>query len=291
MNNKLTLDLTDSSKAIQTVEKELLSDYGEILSQMLGDYGYDIKRFVVTIVNAVKKNPKLMQCTKESLLSSVLASAQLGLDIDSPLGYCYMIPYTNNKANCIEAKFIIGYKGIVELLYRSKHVLKVNSKIVYEKDDFHYEEGMETVLKHIPYIKGDAGKRVGTYTVVKLSNGENIVIWVSAKEIEALKRKSTAQDIYLEENDPTGNMWKKAGIRQIIKYIPKQDVPEVEKVESYDDKVLSLEGKEITALPEEVNEPVMLASENAFSQFLDDEPETELINEKSNKDELQKGEA
>lgn len=287
MSNKLTLDLTDSAKAIQTVETELLSDYGEILGQMLGDYGYDMKRFVVTIVNAVKKNPVLMECTKESLLSSVLASAQLGLDIDSPMGYCYMIPYINKKRNVREAKFIIGYKGIVELLYRSNHVLKVNSKIVYEKDDFHYEEGIETVLKHVPYIKGDAGKRIGTYTVVKLQNGENIVIWVSAKEIEALRMKSTAQDIYLEANDPTGNMWKKAGIRQIIKYIPKQDVPDIAKVESYDDKVLKIEGQEIAALPEEQEMPVTLAEGSPLSQFLSDEPE--VINQNPIKDE--KGES
>ena len=288
-SNKLTLDLTDSKKAIQTVEKELLSDYGEILGQMLGDYGYDMKRFVVTIVNAVKNNPKLMECTKESLLSSVLASAQLGLDIDSPMGYCYMIPYTNKKRNCMEAKFIIGYKGIVELLYRSNHVMKVNSKLVYEKDEFHYEEGIETVLKHIPYIKGDAGKRIGTYTVVKLANGENIVIWVSAKEVDALSKKSTAPDIYKEENDPTGNMWKKAGIRQIIKYIPKQDVPDIAKVDSYDDKVLKLDGQEITALPDEYPEPVMLAEGNAFSQFLDSEPEFKQSN--PNKDGEEKGKA
>ena len=167
MSKKLILDLTDGNKAIQTVEKELLSDYGGILTEMLSDYGYDLNKFVITIVNAVKKNPKLMQCTKESLLSSVLASAQLGLEIDSPMGYCYMIPFTNSKSNCIEAKFIVGYKGIVELLYRSKHVLKVNSKMVYEKDDFEYKEGIETILNHTPYIKGDAGERLGTYTVVK----------------------------------------------------------------------------------------------------------------------------
>jgi recombination protein RecT len=280
MSNKLTLDLTDSSKAIQTVEKELLSDYGEILGQMLGDYGYDIKRFVVTIVNAVKKNPKLMQCTKESLLSSVLASAQLGLDIDSAMGYCYMIPYTNTKANCIEAKFIIGYKGIVELLYRSNHVLKVNSKIVYEKDEFQYEEGVETVLKHVPFISGDAGKRLGTYTVVKLRNGENIVIWVSAKEIEALKQKSGAQEIYLEANDPTGNMWKKAGIRQIIKYIPKQDIPVIDKVEKYDDKVLKLEGQEIISLPNSEPISVTLTENSIFQQFI--EPESQVNNLKTN---------
>lgn len=247
MNNKLILDLTDGKKAIQTVEKELLSDYGEILTQMLGDYGYDLKRFVITIVNAVKKNPRLMQCTKESLLSSVLASAQLGLEIDSPMGYCYMIPYTNSRNGCIEAKFIVGYKGIVELLYRSNHVLKVNSKMVYEKDEFEYKEGIETVLNHTPYIKGDAGERLGTYTVVKLKNGENIVIWVSAKEINALKLKSNTPESYLPKNDPTGNMWKKSAIRQIIKYIPKNDVPDLAKVESFDNKILHIENNEIVS--------------------------------------------
>ena len=265
--SKLQLDLSSSDNAISSVKESLLSGYQDSLVLMLNKYGYDYEKFTVTIVNALKKNPKLMKCTKESIVSAVLSSAELGLEIDNPLGYCYMIPFYNGKTESYEAKFIIGYKGIVELLYRSPRVKKIVSEIVYENDEFSYKTGSELELNHVPTIFGDTGKRIGTYTIITLDNNEQLVQFVRADQIEALKRFSSVPETYNEENDPMGNMWKKSAIRQIIKYTPKEKVPIIGKINEHDDKTLKITEGEIQPNLESERKPIITNTE--FGGLLD----------------------
>lgn len=260
--SKLKLDLSNSDNAISSVKESLLSGYQDSLVLMLNKYGYDYEKFTVTIVNALKKNPKLMNCTKESIVSAVLSSAELGLEIDNPLGYCYMIPFFSSKNDCYEAKFIIGYKGIVELLYRSPRVKKIVSEIVYENDEFSYKTGSKLELNHVPTIFGDTGKRIGTYTIITLDNNEQLVQFVRADQIEALKKFSSVPETYNEANDPMGNMWKKSAIRQIIKYTPKETVPIIGTINERDNKTLKIEDNEIKPILEETNlKPIIDTSE------------------------------
>lgn len=245
---KLKIDLSDSQKAISTVTTELYSGYGTMIATLLKGYGYTMEKFTVTIVNALKKNPKLLNCTKESLLASLLTSAELGLEIDSPMGYCYMIPFHNSKTGLTEAKFIFGYKGIIELLYRSPNVLKVVSEVVYKGEHFVYKTGLNLVLEHEPSLTEVVGERIGTYTIVFLKNGEKIVQYVRAEQIKKIKAFSSVPDLYEEKNDPMSNMWKKAGIKQIIKYTPKGQLPELSIVAERDEKPLTIENGEILAL-------------------------------------------
>jgi recombination protein RecT len=239
-STNLKIDLSSSNKAIIDVKKQLITGYDKALAVMLKKYGYTLEKFTITIVNALKKNPKLIECTKDSLLSAVLASAELGLDIDNPMGYCYMIPFRNNKSGNTEAKFIVGYKGVVELLYRSPRVKRVVSEIVYENDHFKYTTGSKIEIEHSPTITGKSGKRIGTYTIVTLDNDEQLIQWIRAEQIEKLKRWSGVPELYEEANDPMGNMWKKAGIKQVIKYTPKEQVPIIGTIQERDERILQI---------------------------------------------------
>ena len=65
------------------------------------------ERLARIVTTEIRRNPQLMQCTRESLLGALMLSAQLGLE-PGPLGQVYYIPYNNRKQGVMECQFILG---------------------------------------------------------------------------------------------------------------------------------------------------------------------------------------
>lgn len=122
------------------------------------------ERFTRITLTALSTNPKLATCTPASFLGAMMQSAQLGLEVNSPLGQAYLIPYGN------QCQFQIGYKGLLDLAYRSGEISSIQAHPVYDGDEFEYELGLEPKLKHKPALC-DRGNLVMVYAVIKLKNG------------------------------------------------------------------------------------------------------------------------
>ena len=75
------------------------------------------ERFTRIVLSTLSSNPKLAQCTPNSFLASMMTAAQLGVEPNTPLGQAYLIPYRNHGT--MECQFQIGYKGLIDLAYRS----------------------------------------------------------------------------------------------------------------------------------------------------------------------------
>ena len=108
------------------------------------------ERFTRIALSAVGNTPKLAVCTPQSFLGAMMNAAQLGLEPNTPLGQAYLIPYENRKKGITECQFQIGYKGLLDLAYRSGEVSMVDAQVVYENDKFDYELGLNPILKHKP---------------------------------------------------------------------------------------------------------------------------------------------
>lgn len=236
--SEIITTLDDSQKGVEELVSNL-KGHEYALVRTLEEKGITKEKFVIQLYHAIKRNPKIASCTLESVLGGMLQSVELGLDINSPFNYCFLIPFRNKKAGIMEAQFVLGYTGIVEILYESERVLKVNSQLVYSNDEFEYEEGLDTHLYHKPAIKGNRGERVAAYTAIKLDNGEHIVLVVDKNQIDYIKRFSNNPELYNDDKDPTGNMWKKAPVRNIMKYVPKKFNKKLERAIDVDAKVIS----------------------------------------------------
>lgn len=159
-------------------------------------------------------NPKLFECSKESIVGAVLQSAQLGLE--PLLGRAYLIPYGN------ECQFQLGYKGMIELFYRNPEAKSLEARIVYENDYFKYEFGTESFLKHIPTDK-DRGKVKGYYAVAKLKTGAYGFEYMTIQEAEVHAKKYSQAyrkgytSPYQTEPD---QMFLKTVIKKALKYMP-----------------------------------------------------------------------
>ena len=126
------------------------------------------ERFTRMVLSAISTNPKLGDCTPQSFLGAMMTAAQLGVEPNTALGQAYIIPYRNKGV--LEASFQLGYKGLIDLAYRSGDVSIIQAQTVYENDTFDYELGLDPKLKHIPAVK-DRGNATHYYAIFKTKDG------------------------------------------------------------------------------------------------------------------------
>ena len=126
------------------------------------------ERFTRMVLSAVSSSPDLAACETKSFLAAMMQAAQLGLEPNTPLGQAYIIPYKDHGVP--KAQFQIGYKGLIDLAYRSGQVSIIDAQVVYENDDFDYELGLEPKLKHRPALT-NRGKPILYYAMFRTKDG------------------------------------------------------------------------------------------------------------------------
>jgi recombination protein RecT len=169
-------------------------------------------------LNVIRTNPKLLACDINSLMGSVLEAAKLGLE-PGLMGQCYLIPFENKNAGRVDCQFIIGYRGLIDLVRRSGQVSTIEARTVYENDDFDYEYGLESFLKHKPALK-NKGAAIAYYAVAKLKDGGSSFLVMSHEEMEQYRDKYAKSKNYGPWKDEFDAMCKKSVLRQLIKYLP-----------------------------------------------------------------------
>lgn len=177
------------------------------------------ERFTRMVFTALSSTPKLQQCTPQSFLGAMMQAAQLGLEPNTPVGQAYLIPYKNKGIQ--ECQFQLGYKGLIDLAYRSGEIKDIQAHEVYENDVFEYEFGLEPKLKHIPATH-DRGEIIMYYAVFHIVNG-GYGFEVMSKEDIINHAKKTSQS-YDSSYSPWAKyfdeMSKKTVIKKCLKYAP-----------------------------------------------------------------------
>lgn len=176
-------------------------------------------RFIRIAITTIRQNPKLAQCSQESLLGALMVSAQLGLE-PGTLGQCYLIPFENKKAGTVECQFQIGYKGLIELLRRSGQLSDIYSYTVYENDDFNIEYGLSRTLTHKPNFD-ERGEIKGFYAVAILKDGAKAFEYMTKDEVvkheEKYRKGSYKNDVW---NKNFEEMAQKTVVKKLLKWLP-----------------------------------------------------------------------
>ncbi|WP_035100920.1 recombination protein RecT [Aneurinibacillus terranovensis] len=181
-------------------------------------------KFLRVATFCLRTNPTLMKCSAPSVLSALMQSAQLGLE-PGVLGHCYLVPFWSNKLKSFEATFIISYKGMIELARRSGNIESIAARLVYEKDTFEFEYGLEEKIVHKPYLEGPRGEMKLVYMIAKFVGGGHYIEVMTKNEIDQVMIQSKSYDS--KKGEPTGpwkdhyeEMAKKTVIRRAFKYLP-----------------------------------------------------------------------
>lgn len=177
------------------------------------------ERFTRIVLSALNNTPQLQMCTPMSFIAALLNAAQLGLEPNTPLGQAYLIPYKNKGT--IEVQFQIGYKGLIELAYRTGQIQMIQAQEVYENDYFEYEFGLEPRLTHRPAYS-DKGELVYFYSIFRTINGGYGFAVMSKADMDAFAR--TYSKAFESDFSPWKTnyveMAKKTVLKKALKYAP-----------------------------------------------------------------------
>lgn len=175
------------------------------------------ERFSRITLSALSANPKLKLCSPQSFLGAMMTAAQLGLEPNTPLGQAYLIPY--KKHGVMECQFQLGYKGLIDLAYRSGEVSIIQAHTVYENDDFQYELGLDPKLRHVP-AKSNRGKPIAYYAMFKTKDGGYGFQVMSVDEINEHARKFSKSFDDGPWQTNFDEMAKKTVLKKVLKYAP-----------------------------------------------------------------------
>lgn len=177
------------------------------------------ERFTRIVLSAISSNPQLAQTTPQSFLGAMMTAAQLGVEPNTPLGQAYLLPYRNNKKGVTECQFQLGYKGMIDLAYRSGQVSTIQAHVVFSNDEFEYSFGLDPVLKHVP-AKSDRGEPVYVYAAFRMKDGGYGFEVMSMEDVRAhARRYSKAYDSGPWKTN-FEEMAKKTVLKRVLKYAP-----------------------------------------------------------------------
>jgi len=178
------------------------------------------ERLVRIVLTQLQRVQHLDECEPKSFLGALMECASMGLE-PGVLGQAWIIPFRNNKTNRYEAQLIVGYRGLVQLAYRSAQISSIRAQVVYEEDLFDYSEGLAPCLEHKPSANSTHDPRNIThaYAVVHTTTGGVIHDVMSIGEIESVRSRSRAGKSGPWVTD-YAEMCKKTVLRRCLKLCP-----------------------------------------------------------------------
>lgn len=168
------------------------------------------ERMIRVTLLAINRQPKLLNCTAESIAEAMMTIASWGLEIGRT---AHLVPYGD------KAQAQADYKGMIELAIRGDSITSCRARVVHAKDQFEVEYGLVERLYHVPTWRDDPGDPIGVYAVVGLPSGEVKFDLLSAAEVALVKRRSKAANDGPWVTDPE-EMWKKTVVKRLLKMVP-----------------------------------------------------------------------
>lgn len=217
-------NMIQNAAATQAVAKkkapQSIQDYIEVMKPAIQAALPSVmtpERFSRITLSALSANPKLKECSPQSFLGAMMTAAQLGLEPNTPLGQAYLIPFRNHGQ--LECQFQLGYKGLIDLAYRSGEVSIIQAHTVYENDEFQYELGLDPKLRHVP-AKTNRGKPVAYYAMFKTKDDGYGFQVMSLEEVNEHARKYSKSFGNGPWQTNFDEMAKKTVLKKVLKYAP-----------------------------------------------------------------------
>ncbi len=195
-----------------------MNDIQVLMTEMIPHIARAVPRHVTSdrmarvIESALQQNTKLAGLSK--VRQCIVQAAQLGLE-PGILDHCYLIPRGG------ECTLMLGYEGMVELMYRSGLVQAITTGVAYEGEEFEVTGGTEPSIVHKPNRKVKKGEDdvVAAYAVAHLRNGSKTFSVLERGEIDHRRGRGGANSKAWRLDYAA--MAKKSAIRELWKWVPK----------------------------------------------------------------------
>lgn len=204
---------------------------------------YTREEWADIMLEALHTTPALLDCSPQSLITAFRSCMAAGLRPSTVSGHCYIIPYKQT------ATFVLGYKGMLELIHRTGEVKDVQAAHVYSSDRFRFERGVNPVCAHEYDPFADRGELRGVYACVRTTSGGLYTATLSVAELEAIRRRSASPDKGPWVTD-TAAMQLVAVLRRVTSLMPKIWIPDERSEDSTRDNELPTDTRLASATPE-----------------------------------------
>ena len=191
-NQAAAVQQNPASASISVMVNSLLDreGYRRRFDDLLGRRAPQFVSSIVSMVNADEKLQEAFRNAPLTVIQSALKAATYDLPIDTTLGYAYIVPF-RNKNKVMEATFILGYKGMLNLALRTGVYKTINVVDVRAGELKHYNRLTEEV--EIDFVEDEDEREalpiVGWVGYFRLINGTEKTIYMTRKQIEAHEKK------------------------------------------------------------------------------------------------------
>lgn len=216
-----------SKQTVATLLNSMLDSegYKNRFNELLGARTPQFVGSVVSLVNADDSLQKAFQQAPVTIIQSALKAATYDLPIDPALGYAYIVPFNNtikdgnSYIKRMEASFILGYKGMLQLAMRTGAYKKINVVDIREGELVHYDRLTEEI--EINFIEDEEIRSEqpikGWCGYFQLVNGMEKTIYMSKSAIIAHEKKNRkGQNIGKGWRDDFDSMAAKTVLRRLI---------------------------------------------------------------------------
>lgn len=165
------------------------------------------ERMARVALTALRRNPKLLEASTQSLAGALLTAAALGLEPDGKMGA--LVPYKG------EIQFIAMYQGLIQLAYRSEQIADISAQNVYSMEKF-----SETPFSHKRLPPEERGAWIGTYGMFWIKGSDRPhVEFMWAADVNGIRNRAKARDSGPWTTDAE-EMQRKTAVRRVLKYAP-----------------------------------------------------------------------
>jgi phage RecT family recombinase len=117
------------------------------------------ERSIIAAVGAMRANPKLLECTPQSVFLGIVQAGSYGWMCDGITGHAALVPFKSKAVNGVpqpsKCTLIAGYKGLMDLVRRTGQC-EPTMESVHDGDTYQYRGRFQEPL-HIR--SGDANRR------------------------------------------------------------------------------------------------------------------------------------
>ena len=172
----------------------LIQKSESLLTQVVPKH-LDPGRLTRIAIGALKTTPNLADCTQASVIGAVIQASILGLEVNTPLGHAYLVPYKtrgrDGGSDYYMCQLIPGYKGYVHLARQSG--ARLIGRAVFEGDEFEVTYGTNESIRHRPIgVREPKGLRA-TYAISTDTSGIVQFKDLTLDEINQRKQRSRAR--------------------------------------------------------------------------------------------------
>ena len=227
-------------------EIALVDEVKNSLAKMTEQFGVvlpknmDRERFVRIAQTAIQNNPSILSANRTTLFSACMRAAEDGL---LPDGRESALVVFNSKKGPI-VQYMPMVAGIKKKVRLSGEIRKWKLQVVFENDEFDWEEGDNDKIYHRPCLN-KRGSVIAAYSIVTFKDGEKDREVMSVGDIDKRRKKAKSQNIW---NDWYEEMCKKTVAKYHAKSLPMEGP--LSKIMASDDNIFEVEHVESKEIEE-----------------------------------------